>query len=162
MNSNGKWCQQDDSIVVSNVPQLTETLIWTTVHEQKYLNRNKRFWVKDYSTWVDHRNKKICITLTPSPFPQTSLAQPKEKHTPHGEKRVQWAPNFTTNPRTRPIPMPIPTNPRLQRGSYGTRHRWTLWTQYQACLLLTKASLVHSWTPPDAPSYPRISGWFSW
>lgn len=60
-------------------------------------SQEQKLQVRDYSTWVKHRNKKECIQegrkdkCTPSPlsFPHTGAAQGGKGHLPRG-RRIKW------------------------------------------------------------------------
>ena len=85
-------------------PQLNINL--NNIFTWKYPHKNQGSHVRDYSTWVKHRNKKRFIKegrkdrfiLPPSSLPQALAAQLTEKHTLSGKRRVKWALHFATDP----------------------------------------------------------------
>ena len=99
-----KQHQQDGSMGISRAGCLPETSIWTHSHAQKYLHKSQGFQVRDYSTWVEHKNKRRCIkagrkgsfTLSLSPLPQAQAAQGRERSCPLPTGEEEWSEHPTS------------------------------------------------------------------
>lgn len=84
--------------------------------------------MRDYSTWMEHRNKKRCIeggrkdsfTFPPTPLPKAQAAQHRKTHTPHGEKTEPPASGWSPAPRPPQVTL---HSPRLQTGSRVQTYR---------------------------------------
>lgn len=120
--------QQDDGIEVP-ASVLSQKTAMRNQQWMKNLPDSSGFQMRDYRTWVEHRNKKRCIgdsrkdgsILPGSPIAQAPIAKSEPLHPRAlpGEKRVKWESKFTMDLGSRPAP--VNPNARLSPVDLGFR-----------------------------------------